>query len=326
MAGMNKKPVIQVFALGGTIAMTPGASAGVIPSLTARDLISAVPGLEDLADLHAETLVQKGSANLTMPLIADIMDRASACDADAVVVTQGTDSMEETAFLASLMNQSDKPVVFTGAMRTPNQPGADGPANLYDSVLAATDSRLRGVALMMNGELHDPWRVAKEHTSSLQAFQSEQGPMATVAEGQLHWRKDCPVRDVSLSGVKEFAPVALVSAVIDDDGRMLDMVAEAGYQGLVIEAFGAGHLSEVWADKAEALAKVMPVVLSTRARGGKIFERSYGYRGAEIDLLSRGLVPAGWLRARKARLLLSGLLGQGVTNWKQAFTRVVKSD
>ncbi len=325
MAGMSNKPVIQVFALGGTIAMTPGASAGVIPSLTARDLISAVPGLLDLAELRAETLVQKGSANLTMPLIADIMARVSDCDADAVIVTQGTDSMEETAFLASLLNQSDKPVIFTGAMRTPNQPGADGPANLYDAVLAATDSRVRGVALVMNGELHDPWLVAKEHTSSLQAFQAEQGPMATIAEGELHWRRECPVRTLELKASGTFAPVALVTAVIDDDGRMLEMVKSAGYKGVVIEAFGAGHLSEIWADKAEALAKDMPVVLSTRARGGKIFERSYGYRGAEIDLLSRGLVPAGWLRARKARLLLSALLGQGDTNWKQTFTRVVKS-
>ncbi|MFC4348404.1 asparaginase [Kordiimonas lipolytica] len=322
---MNNKPVIQVFALGGTIAMTPGASAGVTPTLSARDLISAVPGLEDMAALRAETVVQKGSANLTMAMMADLMERVAQSDADAVIVTQGTDSMEETSFLASLLNQSDKPVVFTGAMRTPNQPGADGPANLYDAVLAATDSRLRGVSLVMNGELHDPWFVAKEHTSSLQAFQSEPGPIATIAEGELHWRRDCPVRNVGLSATGQFAPVALISAVLDDDGRMLDLVADAGYKGVVIEAYGAGHLSEVWADKAEALAKGMPVILSTRARGGKIFERSYGYRGAEIDLLSRGLVPAGWLRARKARLLLSALLGQGVTNWKQTFTRVVKS-
>lgn len=325
MAGMNNKPAIQVFALGGTIAMTPGASAGVKPTLTARDLISAVPGLQDLADLRAETLVQKGSANLTMSLIADIMDRISTCDADAVIVTQGTDSMEETAFLASLLNQSNKPIVFTGAMRTPNQPGADGPANLYDAVLTAVNHNTKGVTLVMNGEVHDPWLVAKEHTSSLQAFQAEQGPLATIAEGDVCWRRPVPDRTTELPVGDEFAPVALVSACLDDDGRLLDSLIDLGYQGVVIEAFGAGHLSEVWADKAEVLAEKIPVILASRTKAGRVFERSYGYKGAEIDLLARGLVSSGWLRARKARLLLSCLLGRNVTNWKEAFTRMVKS-
>lgn len=304
--------------------MTPGESAGVTPTLTARDLVSAVQGLDALADFHAETLTQKGSANLTVQLMRDLHAKVCACDADAVVVTQGTDSMEESSFIFSLINQSDKPVVFTGAMRSANLPSADGAANLYDAALVATDPAMRGVAVVMNGEVHDPWHVAKEHTSTLQAFQSEAGPVARVVEQTVHWNRGLAAWQGGVNGA-EFAPVALVSAVLDDDARMLDALPGLGYQGVVIEAFGAGHLSEVWADKAEALAHKMPVVLASRAKGGRVFERTYGYMGAEIDLIARGLVPSGGLRSRKARLLLSFLLGQEVTNWKQAFTAAVKS-
>jgi L-asparaginase len=325
MTGMQKKPVIQVFALGGTIAMTPGASAGVIPRLKASDLVAAVPGIDALADIQAETLAQKGSANLSFELIAGVVSRAAACDADAVVVTQGTDSMEESAFLASVMYRGDKPIIFTGAMRAPGQLSADGPSNLYNAVVAATDADMRGVGLMMNCELHDPWYVAKEHTSALQAFVSEHGPAATVVEGRLYWPRPMPRHALDRMVPESFPPVALVSTFLDDDGRILDALPGMGYQGAVIEGFGAGHMPEAWAEKAEKLAGAMPVVLASRARAGRVFEETYGYVGAEIDLIRRGLVPAGGLRPRKARILLACLLGAGVRNMKHSFTEAAKS-
>lgn len=319
---MNKMPVIQVYALGGTIAMTPGDTSGVTPTLSATDLIRAVPDLQDLAEFRAETLVQKGSANLTFDLIADLCARAEASDADAIIVTQGTDSMEETSFLASLLYEGAKPLVFTGAMRTPNQPGADGPANLLDAARVALASPRSSVSLVMNGEVHDPFHVAKEHTSTLLAFASEPGPVAVVVEGHVHWRREAR-KGMGLRGRP--VPVALLGAALDDDGRLLEEVAALGYQGLVIEAYGAGHLSEVWAEKAEKLARDIPVVLASRARGGRVFENTYGYKGAEIDLIARGLVPAGGLRGRKARILLALLLGSKGADWKQVFTAVTKS-
>ncbi|NVJ98253.1 MAG: asparaginase [Alphaproteobacteria bacterium] len=322
---MSRLPVIQVFALGGTIAMTPGASAGVIPSLTATELVSAVPGIDKMAEIQADTLAQQGSANLTFEIIADVIRRVNASDADAFIVTQGTDSMEESAFLASLMYRGDKPIIFTGAMRAPGQLSADGPANLYSAVIAATDPAMGGVGLMMNNELHDPWYVAKEHTSSLQAFVSEHGPAASITEGRLYWPRPMPQHALARGVPERFAAVALVSTFLDDDGRILDALPDMGYEGVVIEGLGAGHLPEGWADKAEELARHMPVILASRAKGGRVFERTYGYKGAEIDLIARGLVPAGGLRSRKARLLLSCLLGANVTNWNQTFTAAVKS-
>jgi len=319
---MNKMPVIQVYALGGTIAMTPGDTSGVTPTLSATDLIRAVPDLQGLAEFRAETLVQKGSANLTFDLISDLCARAEASDADAIIVTQGTDSMEETSFFASLVYKGSKAIVFTGAMRTPNQPGADGPANLLDAARVALVAPEGSVSLVMNSEVHDPWCVGKEHTSALQAFSSEQGPVGVISEGAVHWRRQAR-KAMGLEGKP--VPVALLNAVLDDDGGMLEAVKELGYRGLVIEAYGAGHLSESWADKAGKLSQDMPVVLASRARGGRVFENTYGYKGAEIDLIARGLVPAGGLRGRKARILLGLLLGSEQGVWKQVFTAAVKS-
>lgn len=320
---MTQKPVIQVFALGGTIAMTPGDQSGVTPTLSATDLIKAVPALQGLAEFRAETVAQRGSANLDFSLISHICNMAEQSAADGIIITQGTDSMEETAFLASLLYSGKKPLVFTGAMRTSNQPGADGPANLYDAALVALASEAGSVSLVMNSEVHDPWMVAKEHTSSLQAFFSENGATANVVERQVRWTGQPRVG----AGMKSdgFAPVALLSSVLDDDGRLFESLPDLGYKGLVIEAYGAGHLSEIWADKAEALSKKMPVILASRARAGRVLEETYGYKGAEIDLIARGLVPSGGLRGRKARILLALLLGQGNENWKETFTAAAKS-
>ncbi|WP_417456864.1 asparaginase [Kordiimonas sp.] len=320
---MTKAPVIQVFALGGTIAMTPGDQSGVTPTLSATDLIRAVPSLQNLADFKADTIAQRGSANLAFPLIEKLCRMAEEVTADAVIVTQGTDSMEETSFLASLLYKGDKPLVFTGAMRTPDQPGADGPANLHAAALVALDAQEGSVSLVVNGEVHDPWLVAKEHTSTLQAFSSEHGPIATIVEDKIWWLRGARM-GMGLQ-TKKFAPVALLSAVLDDDGRLIDNLASLGYEGVVFEAYGAGHLSEMWADKAEALCAHMPVILASRAREGRVFEKTYGYVGAEIDLIGRGLIPSGGLRGRKARILLSLLLGQDDKNWKETFTAAAKS-
>ncbi|WP_417463854.1 asparaginase [Kordiimonas sp.] len=320
---MTKAPVIQVFALGGTIAMTPGDQSGVTPTLSATDLIRAVPSLQNLADFKADTIAQRGSANLDFSLIDRLCRMAEEVTADAVIVTQGTDSMEETSFLASLLYKGDKPLVFTGAMRTPDQPGADGPANLHAAAIVALDAQEGSVSLVVNGEVHDPWLVAKEHTSTLQAFSSEHGPIATIVEDKVWWLRGAR-RGMGLQ-TKKFAPVALLSAVLDDDGRLIENLASLGYEGVVFEAYGAGHLSEMWADKAEALSAHMPVILASRAREGRVFEKTYGYVGAEIDLIGRGLIPSGGLRGRKARILLSLLLGQDDKNWKEAFTAAAKS-
>lgn len=320
---MENRPKLQIFALGGTIAMVPSASPGVHPSLTAEDMLSAAPELSSIAEISAQTLLNKGSANLTFDEIVTVCRSCEQSGADGFVITQGTDTMEETSFLASLIYKNTKPIVFTGAMRSPTQAGADGKANLLAAALTAVAEKTPHVAVVMNDEVHHPFYVTKAHTSNVAAFQSVvRGPIGQIAEGNvfLHPFTHHPTFDVP----DEFAPIALLTALLDDDGRMFDHVLDAGYRGLVVEGFGAGHVSESIADKLAEIAKHIPVILSSRVRAGVVFEKTYGYRGAEMDLLSRGLVPAGRLSGRKARILLSLLVGLYNHEWKECFTDVIK--
>lgn len=322
---MSDKPVLQIFGLGGTIAMAPKKEegAGVRPSLTAADLIKAAPELTSLASVEAETLSLKGSANLGFAEIAALCRQAASIRADGIVVTQGTDSMEETAFLASLLYAGPAPLVFTGAMRSPTQPGADGRANLMAAAQTALADDAPRVSVVMNDEIHHPYYVTKAHTSNVAAFQSPvRGPIGQIAENTvyLHPVKPSPVFEIPA----EFAPVALLSALLDDDGNLFDTISGAGYAGLVVEGFGAGHVSEQIAEKLAVIAQQIPVILSSRVRAGSVFERTYGYRGAEIDLLNKGLVPAGRLSGRKARILLSLILGLRLPDWRQEFVQVIK--
>ncbi|PCI61904.1 MAG: L-asparaginase [Kordiimonadales bacterium] len=318
-------PKIQVYALGGTIAMTPTAS-GMVPSLGAAELVAAVPGLGELADISAETFATIASANLSFLQIKALCEKASLAQCDGIVVTQGTDTLEETSFLASLIYTGDAPLIFTGAMRTPEQLGADGPSNIYNAVLAACDAE-GGVYVVMNGEVHDPWQVAKSHTSSLASFRSEdRGPVGHISEGALYLEVHEQQIPIGIgAAVTELPPVALLPAGAEFDIRILEQVVGLGYKGLVIEALGAGHLSEAWADAAETIAKTIPVIFTSRCASGPVFENTYGYKGAEIDLIERGLMPGGNIKSRKARLLLSVLLTDNALDWESRFLAIKAS-
>lgn len=322
---MTTTPILQIFSLGGTIAMAPDAAegSGVRPTISGPDLIRAAPELSSLAEIRAETLSLKGSPNLQFAEIVHLCARAEASKCDAILVTQGTDTMEETSFLASLLYRSGRPLVFTGAMRSPTQPGADGRANLMAAAQTALASGAPSVSVVMNDEVHHPFYVTKAHTSNVAAFQSPvRGPIGQITENTVHLHPVHP--SPTFDAPAKFAPIALLSALLDDDGNLFDTILSAGYAGLVVEGFGAGHVSELIAEKLAAIAQEIPVILASRVRAGSVFERTYGYRGAEIDLLNKGLVPAGRLSGRKARILLSLILGLGKPDWRQEFARVVK--
>ncbi|WND02035.1 asparaginase [Temperatibacter marinus] len=315
---MKHKPLIDIFALGGTIAMSadPGASEGVKPILSADDLISAIPGITDIADIRTKQVANVGSANLSYQDIAKLITMAKDSDADGFVVTQGTDTMEETSFLAGLYWPISKPLVFTGAMRNPSSPGADGPANLSDAIRVAASDK-SGVYLVMNGEIHDPCRVRKSHTSNLSAFRSDGGELGVITESEAHFNQSLS-RFAVLDLPKELPPVAHMMCVFDQDPLILDGFVKAGFKGLVVEAFGGGHVSEAWHDALASLAHDMPVILSARPGGGRVLKKTYGYKGAEIGLIEAGLVPSGRLNGMKARLLLQTALAAGL-NWRQLF-------
>jgi L-asparaginase len=309
---------VVVFGMGGTIAMTAGETGGVVPALSAGDLVASVPGLaetgiavevEDFRRLPSPSL---GFADITA-LAGAIRDRLAG-GADGVVVTQGTDTIEETAYLLDVGHTAAQPVVVTGAMRHPTQAGADGPANLLAAVQVAASPRARdlGVLVAFADEIHAASRVHKAHTTSGSAFQSANGgPLGYVVEGEPRvltrpaYRATVPTRDP-----EHPAEVALVTTALGDSGGMLHGLADR-LDGLVVAGMGAGHVPTALVDPLTHLATRMPVVLASRTGAGSVLSRTYGFAGSESDLLGRGLISAGFLDPVKARILLRQLLAGG---------------
>lgn len=296
--------------------MAPRADgAGISPSLSADDLVAAVPQLEEIADISPRTATSIPGANLTPHDLFPIADEVVAdinAGAVGVLIVQGTDTMEETSFLLDLLIDANAPVVVTGAMRNPSLPGADGPANLVAAARVAVSNAARGlgVTVVMDDEIHAAAFVQKRHTSSPSAFSSPGfGPLGGVVEGRVR----VGLRPTVWSAVdlrrRDFRPVALVGSALGDDGRLLSRAKELDYEGIVIEAFGGGHVAVPVAGILEDLARSMPVVLCSRTRSGEVLATTYAFEGSETDLLARGLLHGGWLTAIKARLLLGLLLG-----------------
>ncbi len=308
------KPRLLILSLGGTITMQSSAAGGISPKLGADELVGSVPGLAEVAEIEARSPFRVASPSLTLTnlvAVAEQLEAAFAAGVDGAVVIQGTDTIEESAFLLDLLLPGDKPVVVTGAMRGADAPGADGPANLLAAarVAAASASRGLGTLVVLNYDIHAARFVQKSHTALPSAFLSPlMGPIGAVIEGRPRYyaRVAChPWRPMAGGPPK---PVALLRAAMGDDTRLMAAVADLGYQGAVIEGMGAGHVHADAAPVLGALAERIPVVLASRVMTGPVFTNTYGYPGAEIDLIGRGLVPAGHLSGLKARVLLGLLL------------------
>jgi L-asparaginase len=303
---------ILVAALGGTIAMT-GTGRGVAPTLRADDLLAAVPGLDRLgAELSTVTFRNGPSASLTVPDVLALYDLLAARFADGVdgaVITQGTDTVEETAYALDLLHRGLQPIVVTGAMRNPTQAGPDGPANLLAAITVAGTVRDLGCLVVLGDEIHAARRVRKTHTTSVATFASpDGGPLGYLVEGAPRIMNHPPRRAaVPHPGAEPLPLVGLVTATLGDDGALLPVFAEH-LDGLVVAAFGVGHVPSGWPPVLEKIAARIPVVLTSRAGSGSVLSGTYDYPGSEQDLIRRGLVPGGFLHPYKARLLLQFLL------------------
>lgn len=303
-------PRLLFLSLGGTITMVPSDSGGIAPKLGAAELVASVPALKEVGEIEAHSPFKLPSPSLTPEKILDVakqLESAFASGFDGAVVIQGTDTIEESAFLLDLVVGGDRPVVVTGAMRGADAPGADGPANLLAAARVAASSEARGLGtlVVLNYDIHAARFVQKSHTALPSAFLSPlTGPLGVVAEGRTQMY--CRVArnpTLPIAGGPP-GPIALVKVPMGDDGRMLREIPKLGFAGAVIEGMGAGH---VHADVAPILGEVaskIPVVLSSRSMTGPVFTETYGYPGAEIDLIKRGLIPSGYLSGLKARLLL----------------------
>lgn len=308
------KPRILVVALGGTISMTPSAGGGITPKLTGADLVAAVPDLEKVAVVDPRSPFQLPGASLSVAQLAEVaalIDAEIAKGAAGAVVVQGTDTIEETAFLMDCLVQSDRPVVVTGAMRGPQSPGAEGPANLLAAVTVAAQAEPGlGAVVVLNDEVHAARFVQKGHTGLPSAFTSRPfGPVGHVIEGRfIPAMRPRPLAKRRLAPGAEVPPVALIHIGLGEDGRLLEALPGLGYRGAVLVAMGAGHVPMPMVEPVTRLAAMMPVVLTSRIGAGPVFRETYGFAGSEIDLLARGVIHGAELGPLRARLLLQLLL------------------
>ncbi len=311
---------VLVLSLGGTIAMTApaGAGGGVTPRLTGADLIGAVPGLDREAAVTAEDFRQVPSASLSIDDVADLAARLNAAaraGTDGFVITQGTDTLEETAFLLDLLYDAPAPLVLTGAMRNPSQPGADGPANLLAAVRTAASPAARdlGALVVFADEIHAARYVRKTHATSIAAFTSPgAGPIGQVVEGSPKIKFKIQRKMAFSLPWGRPAEVEVVAAALGGGGAQLDELDRRA-DGAVIAACGAGHGAAGWVDRLAVLAAAIPVVLCSRTGAGSVLASTYGFPGSERDLLSRALISGGALGPYQARLLLIASLRSGAS-------------
>jgi L-asparaginase len=324
----RRRPVVGVFSLGGTIAMTPVAEAGsgVTPRLGAADLVAAVPGLTQSGiEVQVHDVRQLPGASLGF---ADIVALADAIqeqlDVGAIVgavVTQGTDTIEETSWLLDLLHTAEASVVVTGAMRHPRMAGADGPGNLLAAIQVAADSAAvgLGVLVVLGEDVHAARAVRKIHSTSLAAFESANiGPIGHLSEGTVRiWQRPPRLIISEATRARSFVAiegprVVVVPMALGQDDAVLRAIGEHA-DGLVVAGFGVGHVPGRVVDALTGLAARIPVILAARPGAGPVAAGTYAFPGSESDLLARGLVRAGYLDAYKARVLLHVLLAGEAT-------------
>jgi L-asparaginase len=310
--GGSARPV-TVLAAGGTIAM---AGARARPALDAEDLVAAVPALAGVAGLRARSLVDLPGAHLSA---ADALAIARAAleqthAGRGVVITQGTDTLEETAVLCDVLHGRPEPIVLTGAIRPSSALGADGPANLADAVAVAGAAEAAGLGALVAfaGELHAARTARKVASISPAAFGSPAtGPLGSVAEGRVRIAAR-PARPEPLALPERLdGRVPIVPTYLGDDGSGLRAAVRDGADAVVFVALGAGHVAPPVLQALRAAAGALPVAITLRPARGALLHETYGFAGAEPDLRASAALPAPSLSPQAARMILLAGLGSG---------------
>ncbi|GAA1569802.1 MULTISPECIES: asparaginase [Kribbella] len=300
---------VALFTLGGTISMAGS------HRLTGADLTTAMPGLTDLGhEVEIQDVEKIPSANLTAAKLLEVVEAAAkavAAGAAGAVITQGTDTLEESAFLADLVWPHPQPLVFTGAMRNPTLAGPDGPANLLAALRVACSPAARdlGALVVFTEEIHAARWVRKTHSTSTATFRSPNaGPLGHVVEDQVRvLTRPARLESIQAQADLDSIRVALYTVTMDDDALLLQGLADT-HQGLVVAGYGVGHVPAALAPVLGDLATRIPVVLTSRTGAGSVVRNTYHSPGSETDLLRRGLIDGGFLDPYKARILLRLLL------------------
>ncbi len=309
------KPNIVILATGGTIAGAAASgtqSAYTSGAVTIDAMLKAVPGIEKLANIKGEQISNVGSQDMSFEILLKLAKRInellSTSAVDGIVITHGTDTMEESAFFLNLTVKSDKPVVMVGSMRPSTAVSADGPLNLYNAVAVAGDPQAkdRGVLVVMNDQIHAAHSLTKTSTTSVQTFMSPiRGVVGVTAYGKDDWYNSPPWKHTSqsefdISNVTKLPRVDIVFADEDMEPDLIDASVSAGAKGIVIAGVGNGNMNKASVETAaRAVKKGVVVVRSSRVTTGMVD------RNVEVNDDELGFIASDELNPQKSRILLS---------------------
>ena len=310
---------IAIIFNGGTISMKIDEKIkAAVPSLSADEIMSMIPGVEDYAEIEAYTFSSMPSPHMTLETMLKLSEFTTELverdDIDGVVITHGTDTLEETAYLLDLTVKTKKPVVVTGAMRSGSELGYDGPFNLATSICTAISDEAvgRGVLVCFNGELNSASEVTKANSMALNAFRTPNfGPIGIVDNDNVIFYRDANhLEKYDVSKIEK--QVALIKCVVDMDSSYIDYLIEKGYGGIVIEALGRGNVPPKMVEGIKkAIELEIPVVVVSRCFEGRVFE-SYGYEGGGKQLKNLGVIFGDTLPGQKARIKLILAINSGM--------------
>jgi L-asparaginase len=319
---MPDRPRVVVLFTGGTIAMLPDPGTGAaVPALRGADVLARLPGAL-AAEVEAIDWGLVPASHLRFEQILEIgrlIEEASARPGVlGVVVVQGTDVLEETAFAWDLLYTGDPPVVVVGAMRHAGEHDYDGPRNLTDAIAVAADPRLRGqgVLVVMAGLVLPADDAVKTDSRAIDSFQApNDGPLARIDDGRVEvLRERRGRRRLAASPSAAADGVALITAVVATDGDLLRAAVARGAPGVVLEATGAGNTDpDLLVAAGEAMAAGIPVVLTSRCGSGGVAP-AYGFPGGGRTWLEAGALLAGTLSGPKARVALALAVGAGLAH------------
>jgi L-asparaginase len=316
---------VMILSTGGTIAMDrTSTSEYPVPSLKGQDFQQRLAQhLPDDLEVSAEDIINIPGAHISLRNIQNISQTvnryASREEWDGMVITHGTDTMEESAYFIHLCYAGFLPVVYTGAMRSANETGYDGLRNLLSSIQVASSPQAAnlGALIVMNEQIHSAGELRKLHTQRVDAFQSPPyGPVGEIAFGKVSIARSVTHPSPVLEP-RYATPVPLVSLTADFEETLLDAIQEMSPKGIVIEALGGGRVPpKITPHLTRFIEAGVPVVMTTRCGIGPVVD-AYGYQGAHRHLKELGCHFAHYLSGSKARIKLMLALGNGLTSDSQ---------
>ena len=323
--------MIVILFTGGTISMKHDiAAGGAVPRLRGEEIVEATRGLGDVAQIEVDEWGMYPGPHMTVDLMWEvrnrIRDHLARPEVDGVVVTHGTDALEESAYIVARSLGPEKPVVFTGAMRNASDIGWDGPANLLDAARAAAspESRGKGTLVCLGERIHSALEVSKTHTEARDAFESPSlGALGDIDEGHVSYRRNLIELPSPLSPERPAEPVDIVHMWAGADARLLDASRESGAKGVVVAAMGRGNVPPpAFEGIVRWVESGRPVVITSRALRGRVGP-TYGYPGGGRRVLEAGAIFAYGKRPGQARIdvMLALGLGMGCAEIRELFAR-----